>query len=112
MRNNQSRLRVLVADRDPDAADSLRILVSLWGHDVRTAASADEALTVARAHRPHVALLDPGFGLARLLRSDRATAGTVLVATEPAGGYDHDLNRPFDLGTLERLFCGRSVARC
>jgi PleD family two-component response regulator len=51
-------LRVLVADDNRDAADSLSILVKRWGHDVRQTYDGAAALEMAFAYRPDVLLLD------------------------------------------------------
>jgi signal transduction histidine kinase len=55
--------RVLVADDNRDAADSLAMLLSLAGHDVRVAHGGTAALSVARVFRPEVALVDIGMPL-------------------------------------------------
>jgi CheY-like chemotaxis protein len=113
-----ARLRVLVAHDDADAAESLRILVSLWGHDARTAASANEALAVARAFAPHVALIETamsgGKALPRQLRTEPGFAEVMLVALETGGThpragheFDYRLPLPVDPVALERLLVVR-----
>jgi DNA-binding response OmpR family regulator len=52
------RLRVLVADRYQDAADSLAMLLETWGCDVRVAYASPEAQILASTFRPDVVLLD------------------------------------------------------
>jgi CheY-like chemotaxis protein len=113
-------LRVLVADDDGDVADSLRILLELWGHQPRVARDGQQALDAALAFRPHVALLDflmpklTGGEVAARLRQARGTGAPVLVATtanapdDPCvapynGHFDHYLRKPFNLEQLERL---------
>ena len=49
---------VLVVDDIPDVADSFAELLTLFGHDVRVAYGADDAMTSAQACVPDVALLD------------------------------------------------------
>jgi CheY-like chemotaxis protein len=55
-----NRLRILIVDDCADAADSLAMLVRLWGHEARVAYDGAEALAVATAHVPDVMLLDLG----------------------------------------------------
>jgi CheY-like chemotaxis protein len=55
------RLRVLVVDNERDAADSLAMLIQLWGHDVRTEYSGAAALGAVVAYQPDACLLDIGM---------------------------------------------------
>jgi PAS domain S-box-containing protein len=113
-------LRVLVADDNRDAADSLALLLSLDGHTVRIARDGREALLLAESQRPEVALLDigmpglDGYELARRLRADPRHAGVRLIALTGWGqdedrrraldaGFDHHLTKPVDLDDLARL---------
>ena len=106
-------LRVLVVDDD----DDLRLLVATrmerHGHEVMTARDGAEALAMARAARPDVAILDvmmpelDGFALTRELRADERTKDiTIVVLSGRAGAADRDfafrsgaddyLLKPFD----------------
>jgi CheY-like chemotaxis protein len=51
-------VRVLVVDDNHDAADSLAILLRLWGYEVWVAYDGVAGLGAARHFRPQVALLD------------------------------------------------------
>ena len=51
-------LRVLIADGNRDAADSLSMLVKRWGHDVRQAYDGPTALEMTSAYRPDVLFLE------------------------------------------------------
>jgi len=53
--------RILVADDNPDAVESLRLLLQTSGHDVRTAKDGESAVRVAEDFQPNVALLDLGM---------------------------------------------------
>ena len=87
-------LGVLVVDDNADAARMLSVMVQHFGHAVRVAQSAGEALEAAQAQPADVYLLDiglPGMDgreLAQRLRADPATAGAVLVAVSGYGGED------------------------
>ncbi len=50
--------KVLVVEDDPDAADTLQILLEDEGYSVSRAASPQEGLEKARAEKPDVVLLD------------------------------------------------------
>jgi DNA-binding response OmpR family regulator len=53
--------RVLVVDDMDDQASSAAVLLMYHQFEARTARTAQEALTVARTFRPHVAVLDLGL---------------------------------------------------
>ncbi len=114
------RLRVLIADDNHDAADSLAFLVRIWGHDARVAYDGEAALALATTFRPHVALLDigmpkmDGYQLCRHFRQDKTLAETVLVAltaysdeqtlrSASAAGFDHHLVKPAEPVRIQML---------
>jgi CheY-like chemotaxis protein len=113
-------LRVLVVDDNRDAADSLSMLVNLWGDDARAAYDGAEALEMTLVQKPDVVLLDlsmpkmDGCQVARRLRLQTAFADTLLIAvtgwTDQAhqllcdeAGFDYYLIKPIDLARLEVL---------
>lgn len=55
--------RVLIADDNRDAAESMSMLLQMMGHEVRTAYDGIHALKVAEEFRPHLVLLDIGMPL-------------------------------------------------
>jgi PleD family two-component response regulator len=58
------RLRILIVEDNRVAADSLRVLLELLGHEVTVAYSGPEGVTAARACQPEIVLCDiglPGF---------------------------------------------------
>ncbi|MFN2644487.1 MAG: response regulator [Burkholderiales bacterium] len=112
-------LRILVADDNRDAADSLQRILALYGHEVRVAYDGDSALNAVREFRPRVAILDiampgtNGYDVARALRRREGT-GVTLVALTGWGqdadrrrasdaGFDHHLTKPVDPQTLNAL---------
>lgn len=118
--------RILVVDDSEDSALSLAMLVRLLGHDARTAHDGREALAVADAYRPSLALIDiglpdiDGYQVARRMRETPELAATVLVALtgysgadelrrSEAAGFDRHLIKPLDFGELEKLL--RSLAK-
>lgn len=111
--------KVLVADDNRDAADSLSLLLSMLDCEVRTAYDGAQAIAIAREFHPSLVVLDlcmpvlDGLSAARVLRSERGSQGMALVAvtalaTEAdkaavkAAGFDAHLPKPLD---LERLRC-------
>jgi CheY-like chemotaxis protein len=87
---------VLVADPCADTVESTALLLRLWGHDVRGAASGQAALELARAYRPDAILMEvglpglDGFEVARRLRQPGADPELLLVAVT---GYGDEKNR-------------------
>jgi signal transduction histidine kinase len=53
--------RILVADDNADAAESLALVLQLMGNDVRVAYDGDEAVDAAEVFRPDLILLDIGM---------------------------------------------------
>jgi CheY-like chemotaxis protein len=69
-------LRVLVADDNADAAETLAMFLSGLGHSVRTARDGVEALAVAEEQRPELVLLDLGMPRLNGLETARALRET------------------------------------
>jgi two-component system, sensor histidine kinase len=112
--------RVMVADDNKDAADSLAMLLELAGHEVRVACGGRAALSLAQTFRPDVAIIDigmpdlNGYEVARQLRREAWGAGIALVALTGWGrdddrqqasdaGFDRHLTKPVDPETIDRL---------
>jgi CheY-like chemotaxis protein len=53
--------RILVADDNTDAAESLALMLRIMGNEVRTAKDGQEAVDAAAAFRPELILLDIGM---------------------------------------------------
>ena len=113
-------LRVLVIEDNRDGARALGLLLRLWGHAVRIAHDGAAGLKTADDFQPQVVLSDiglpglDGWGVARALRRDPATAGARLIAVTGYGteadrqrsreaGFDHHLTKPCDPCYLGRL---------
>ncbi|HEX6691237.1 MAG TPA: response regulator, partial [Burkholderiales bacterium] len=77
--------RILIADDHRANRDALASLLEFAGYEVITAANGLEALKTALERRPDLVISDvlmpamDGYGLARRLRADPATAGTRLM---------------------------------
>ena len=116
----RTQRRILVADDNNDALESLATLLQLSGHEVYTAANGAVALESAEQHRPEVALLDigmpklDGYEVARRIRAQPWGAHITLVALTGWGqdsdrrrsqeaGFDSHLVKPLDLDKLTDL---------
>jgi signal transduction histidine kinase/CheY-like chemotaxis protein len=112
--------RVLVVDDNKDAAESLALLLSLDGHEVRVAHSGQDALNVAMAFQPQAVFCDlgmpgmDGHEFATQLRQDPRFSATLLVAVTGWGteddkrrartaGFDAHLTKPASEGALAAL---------
>jgi signal transduction histidine kinase/ActR/RegA family two-component response regulator len=121
-------LRILVADDNLDAAESLAMLLRLLGHDVRLAHDGEQALEQAEAFRPQLVLLDLGMpkldgcAAARRLREHgwgrRATVAALTGWGDPdvkrrtaEAGFDLHLVKPLDRARLDDLLAQVAGAR-
>jgi CheY-like chemotaxis protein len=121
--NGLSAKRILLADDNRDAAESLAILLRLEGHEVELAHDGHSAMRSFAARRPDVALLDigmpnaNGYEVARKIRAAPEGQGVLLIAItgwaqdadkleSRAAGFDHHLTKPIEpdalIGLLER----------
>jgi signal transduction histidine kinase len=113
-------LRVLVADDNADALESLALLLEVCGHEVRKASDGQETLQAVTAWRPDVALLDigmpllDGYEVARRIRGEPWGTQLFLVAVSGWGqsedrqratdaGFDLHFRKPIGLPTLEGI---------
>ena len=107
-RKADQRLRILVVDDNRDAADSLHLLLEFSGHQVAVAYSGHDGLQAAEQYRPDVVLCDiglpglDGYGVARQLRDNPATAKARLIAVT-AYGQDEDRRRSHEAGFEQHL---------
>jgi CheY-like chemotaxis protein len=118
--NGAPKLKVLVADDNRDAADSLAALVRLWGHEAQIAYDGKTALTLVSSEPPDVILADlampslDGRSLAQRLRAFPGGDYFTLVAVTGfaesshrdralAAGFDHYLVKPVEPTDVERL---------
>jgi PAS domain S-box-containing protein len=95
--NVRVRRRVLVVDDNRDAAESMGMLLSVWGHDTRAAHDGPSALSVASEFQPEFVLLDiglpgmDGYEVARRLLELPGLRGAVLVAMTGYGQEEDKL---------------------
>jgi two-component system, sensor histidine kinase len=118
-------MRVLIADDNRDAAESLGLLLRMTRHEVRIALDGEAATAAAREFHPDVALLDismpkrDGFDVARDIRREPWGASVYLVALTGWGqekdrrlareaGFDAHLVKPVAPRALNDLLAERS----
>jgi CheY-like chemotaxis protein len=95
--------RVLVADDNIDAAESLAVQLQMAGHEVRVAHNGVEALAIAVEFGPDVALVDlgmpklDGYETARQMRLSQWGQHTVLIALT-GWGQEQDRRRAAEAG--------------
>jgi PAS domain S-box-containing protein len=112
-------LRVLIIEDLRDAAESLRLLLEMKGHEARVAHTGPDGLEAARALPPDVVICDvrlpglSGLEVARELRADPHTAGARLIAVTGyataedrrlamESGFDEHLTKPVESEALLR----------
>ncbi|QKT04063.1 PAS domain-containing protein [Ectothiorhodospiraceae bacterium 2226] len=112
--------RVLVVDDNADVGESLVMLLSAMGHEVRLTTDGEQALACATEFRPEIVFLDvglpgmDGFEVARRLRARHPDWPMSLVAFTGYGqeemaqrtqsaGFDHHVLKPASFDVLEHL---------
>jgi len=94
--------RVLVVDDNADAADSLAMLLTVRGDEVRVAYDGEEAIFAEQEFKPDVLLLDigmpklSGYDVARRVRDARGPG--VLIVAITGWGQEEDRQRAHDAG--------------
>jgi signal transduction histidine kinase/ActR/RegA family two-component response regulator len=115
--------RILVADDNRDAAESMSTVLRLMGNEVRTVHDGLQAVEEAAAFRPDMVLLDigmprlNGYDAARRIRAERWGKSIMVVAMTGWGqdedkrraaeaGFDRHFTKPVDPSDLEQLIAG------
>ncbi len=116
-------LRALVVDDYVDTAESLAMILRAWGYQAWAATCGEEALSLARSHRPDVVFLDllmpamTGWELAARLRQLAGPEEMCLIAVSGctrkedaarsrAAGCDLHLLKPVNVELLHNLLRG------
>jgi signal transduction histidine kinase/ActR/RegA family two-component response regulator len=112
--------RVLVVEDNFDAAESLKMVLELSGHDVRVVHDGIAALAAVDDQMPEIMLVDiglpgmDGYEVARRLRQLPAVRRFFLIALTGYGreedrqraleaGFDHHFTKPVNVDSLEGL---------
>lgn len=122
------RLRVLLAEDNRDAAESLATTLRLWGHDVELAHDGLDVVQRAEQGRPEVILMDigmpyvDGYEAARRIRAREWGARPVIIAltgwghdsarqSSQAAGCDEHMVKPVDVSQLLETMLRLTAAR-
>ncbi|HVX12195.1 MAG TPA: response regulator [Pirellulales bacterium] len=114
------RLRILAVDDHQDTAESIAMLLRLWGHEVLWVLNAVAVLEQAAGFSPHLMLIDlampkvDGYDLVRQLRRAKQFVSTPMIAVTGFGdeahrrkafdaGFDEVLLKPYPPADLKRL---------
>ena len=112
--------RVLIVDDNVVSAESLQLIMKLWGHECRIAHTGPSAIEEVEAFEPNVVMLDiglpgmDGYVVADELRRRPEYKEILLIAMTGYGseenrrrsravGFDHHFVKPLDLDALEDL---------
>jgi PAS domain S-box-containing protein len=112
--------RVLIADDNNDAAESLATLLRIDGHEVTVVHNGKEAVSAFSAVQPEVALLDigmpefSGYEVARQVRQGSLGRAVTLIAVTGwgqdrdraealAAGFSHHFTKPIEADRLREL---------
>ena len=116
----EPRAKVLVVDDSIDTAESLRLLLTAAGHEVKTAHTGPDALALALSFAPNAVLLDiglpelDGHQVAQQIRDQSPNENMLLVALTGYGqesdrqrsldaGFDHHLVKPANFQALQDI---------
>ena len=97
------RFRILVVDDNHDSALSLAMMLSIMGHETRTAHDGESAVEAAETFLPEVVLLDiglpklNGYEVAQRIRERPWGASMFLIAVT-GWGQDEDRQRSSEVG--------------
>jgi len=117
---DQPGFRILVVDDNHDSALSLAMMLSIMGHETRTANDGESAVTTAESFLPDVVLLDiglpklNGYEVAQRIRGQAWGKAMFLIAVTGWGqeedrqrsaevGLDVHMVKPVEPAALERL---------
>ena len=113
------RRRILVADDNIDAGESLAMLLRLDGHEVELASNGAQAVELFDRMKPEIAILDigmpglNGYEVAQRIRK-KVQKGVTLIAVTgwgqeadkaraAASGFDHHFTKPVEPAVLSAL---------
>ena len=97
------RFRILVVDDNHDSALSLAMMLSIMGHETRTAHDGESAVTTAESFLPEVVLLDiglpklNGYEVAQRIR-ENAWGKTMFLIAVTGWGQEEDRQRSSEVG--------------
>ena len=120
-------MRILVVEDNRDSADSLRLLLELYGYEATVAYTGPDGVKAAEQWQPDVVLCDiglprmDGYEVARRLRQNPSIAKARLIAVTGYGaeedkrrsrevGFEAHLVKPVDPNALQGLLLQEASA--
>ena len=103
VKTTPQRFRILVVDDNHDSALSLAMMLSIMGHETRTAHDGESAVTTAESFLPDVVLLDiglpklNGYEVAQRIRENAWGQSMFLIAVT-GWGQEEDRQRSSEVG--------------
>ena len=103
VKDSPRRFRILVVDDNHDSALSLAMILSIMGHETRTAHDGEMAVVTAESFLPDVVLLDiglpklNGYEVAQRIREQPWGAAMFLIAVT-GWGQEEDRQRSSEVG--------------
>lgn len=97
------RFRILVVDDNHDSALSLAMMLSIMGHETRTAHDGESAVSTAESFLPEVVLLDiglpklNGYEVASRIR-EKAWGESMFLIAVTGWGQEEDRQRSSEVG--------------
>jgi CheY-like chemotaxis protein len=102
------RFKILVVDDNHDSALSMAMMLSIMGHETRTAHDGESAFVTAEAFLPDVVLLDiglpklNGYEVAQKIRGTKWGESMYLIAVT-GWGQDEDRQRSSEVGLNQHM---------
>ncbi len=120
--------KILIADDDLEILSLVRRHLSKLNADIVEASDGEEALRLAKEHKPQLVVLDvmmpgmSGWEVCRAIREDETLSNTAVLMltgigerlnemTSPLYGADDYLDKPFDFGELDEKVASVLKAR-
>ena len=103
VKTTPKRFRILVVDDNHDSALSMAMMLSIMGHETRTAHDGESAVATAESFLPEVVLLDiglpklNGYEVAQRIREKPWGVSMFLIAVT-GWGQDEDRERSSEVG--------------
>lgn len=103
LKSDKRGFRILVVDDNHDSAMSLAMMLSIMGHDTRTAHDGESAVATAETFLPDVVLLDiglpklNGYEVAQRIREQSWGRSMFLIAVT-GWGQEEDRQRSTEVG--------------
>ena len=107
-----NRFRILVVDDNHDSALSMAMMLSIMGHETRTAHDGESAVSTAESFLPDVVLLDiglpklNGYEVASRIR-EKAWGQSMFLIAVTGWGQEEDRQRSSEVGLNVQCADGR-----